>query len=162
MQIGLDQLFCAASSTVTIDFKLADKKLENFETYLLKLEKNLSFLTRVFIDIFFCKNAVLNICRYLKPFYNYNKKNNIFLKFDLKTARNHRNRLNLSCRKTRFKNITNAHINRFNSGQLNIVDVLTKSTYSREFQPPEITVCLQISNKRRPYLAWSLLSGFLT
>ena len=58
----------------------------------------------------------------------------------------------------RLKNITNAHINRFNSGQLSIVDVLTKSTYSREFQPPEITVCLQISNKRRPYLAWSLLS----
>ena len=125
---------------------------------MLRLEKNLSFLTRVFIDIFFCKNAVLNICRYLKPFYNYNKKNNIFLKFDLKTARNHRNRLNLSYRKMRLKNITNAHINRFNSGQLSIVDVLTKSTYSREFQPPEITVCLQISNKRRPYLAWSLLS----
>ena len=57
----------------------------------------------------------------------------------------------------RLKNITNAHINRFNSGQLNIVDVLTKSTYSRELQPPEITVYLQISNKRRPYLAWSLL-----
>ena len=125
---------------------------------MLKLEKNLSFLARVFIDIF-CKNAVLNICRYLKPFYTYNKKNNIFLKFDLKTARNHRNRLNLSCRKTRLKNVTIAHINRFNSGQLNKVDVLTKSTYSSEFQPPElITLCLQISNKRRPYLAWSLLS----
>ena len=32
---------CAASSTVTIDFKLADIKLESFEAYLPKLEKNL-------------------------------------------------------------------------------------------------------------------------
>ena len=33
---------CAASSTVTIDFKLADIKLESSEAYLPKLEKNLS------------------------------------------------------------------------------------------------------------------------
>ena len=32
---------CAASSVVTIDFKLADIKLESSEAYLLKLEKNL-------------------------------------------------------------------------------------------------------------------------
>ena len=31
---------CAASSTVTIDFKLADIKLESSKAYLLKLEKN--------------------------------------------------------------------------------------------------------------------------
>ena len=81
---------------------------------------------------------------YLKLFYTYKKINNIFLHFDhffFKDAKNHRNRLNLPCRKTRFKNITKANINRFNSGQLSIVDVLTKSTYSSEFQPPEITVC---------------------
>ena len=33
--------FCAASSTVTIDLKFADIKLESSEAYLLKLEKNL-------------------------------------------------------------------------------------------------------------------------
>ena len=33
------------------------------------------------IDIF-CKNAVLNICRYLKRFYTYKKMNSIILKFD--------------------------------------------------------------------------------
>ena len=33
---------CAASPTVTIDFKLADIKQESSEAYLLKLEKNLS------------------------------------------------------------------------------------------------------------------------
>ena len=64
---------------------------------------------------FFCKNAVLNICRYLTLFYTYKKINNIFLHFDhfFKDAKNHRNQLNLFRRKTQFKNITNAHINRF-------------------------------------------------
>ena len=33
------------------------------------------------IDIF-CKNAVSNICRYLKRFYTYKKMNSIILKFD--------------------------------------------------------------------------------
>ena len=33
------------------------------------------------IDIF-CKNAVLNTCRYLKRFYTYKKMNSIILKFD--------------------------------------------------------------------------------
>ena len=33
---------CAASSSVTINFKLLDIKLENSEAYLPKLEKNLS------------------------------------------------------------------------------------------------------------------------
>ena len=33
--------------------------------------------------------------------------------FFINDAKNHRNRLNHSCRKTRFKNITNAQINRF-------------------------------------------------
>ena len=39
----VDQLFVQrASSKVTIDFKLADIKLESSEAYVLKLEKNLS------------------------------------------------------------------------------------------------------------------------
>ena len=50
-------------------------------------------------------------------FYTYKRINNInFLKvrlFFTKDTNNHRNRLNHSCRKTRFKNITKAHINRF-------------------------------------------------
>ena len=42
-KVKFDQLaICAASSTVTIDFKLADIKLESSEAYLPKLEKNLS------------------------------------------------------------------------------------------------------------------------
>ena len=41
-------------------------KLGSSEAYLLKLEKNLSQRIEI-IDIF-CKNAVLNICRYLKRF----------------------------------------------------------------------------------------------
>ena len=48
---------------VTIDFDLADIKLESSETYLLKLGENLSKDFKV-VDTF-CKNAVLNICRYL-------------------------------------------------------------------------------------------------
>ena len=67
------------SSTVTIAFKLADVKLESFEAYLLKLGKNLSWDFEVIY--IFHKNAVLNICRYLKGFYVYKKTNNIFLKF---------------------------------------------------------------------------------
>ena len=31
---------------------------------------------------FFVKNVVLNICRYLKPFYTYKKINNNFLKLE--------------------------------------------------------------------------------
>ena len=37
--------------------------------------------------------------------------------FFIKDAKNHGNRLNHSCRKTRFKNISNAHINRFGPPQ---------------------------------------------
>ena len=70
--------FCAASPTVTIAFKLADVKLESSEAYLLKLGKNLSWDFEVIY--IFRKNAVLNICRYLKSFYTYKKMNNIFLK----------------------------------------------------------------------------------
>ena len=79
-KVKFDHLsICAASSTVTIDFKLADIKLESSEAYLPKLEK--SVIGFWIIDIF-CKNEVLNICRYLKRFYTYKKINNIFLKFD--------------------------------------------------------------------------------
>ena len=59
---------CAASSTVTIDFKRADIKIESSEAYLLKLEKNLSKSFQV-TDIFFNKNAVLIICRYIESLY---------------------------------------------------------------------------------------------
>ena len=56
-----------------IDFKLADIKLEKKRD----LEKNLS---KSFQDIhIFCKNAVLNIYRYLERFYTKKKINNIFL-----------------------------------------------------------------------------------
>ena len=65
---------------VTIDFKLADMRLESSEAYLLKLEKIMSSRFEI-IDIF-CENVVLNICRYLKRFYIYKKVNNSFLKFD--------------------------------------------------------------------------------
>ena len=42
-QVKFDQLsICAASSTVTIDFKLSDIKLESSEAYLLKSEKKFS------------------------------------------------------------------------------------------------------------------------
>ena len=50
---------CAASSTVTIAFKLADVKLESFKAYLLKLGKNLSWDYKVIY--IFSKNVVLNI-----------------------------------------------------------------------------------------------------
>ena len=62
-------------STVTIDFKLADTKLDSSEAFLLKLKKNLSRGFEV-IDIF-GKKVVLNICRYLKRFYTYKKINKV-------------------------------------------------------------------------------------
>ena len=65
---------------VTIHFKLADIKLESVEAYLPKLKKNLSYGLEI-IEIF-CKNVVLNICRYLKRFYTYKKINNNFLKLE--------------------------------------------------------------------------------
>ena len=51
--------------------------------------------------------------RYLKRFYTYKKIYSIYKVRPLfiKDAKNYRNRLNHSCRKTRFKNITNAHLN---------------------------------------------------
>ena len=42
-------------STVTIDFKLAGIKLESSETYLLKLEKNLSLGSVSKLKDIFCK-----------------------------------------------------------------------------------------------------------
>ena len=59
------------SSTVTIDLKIANIKLESSEACLLKLEKN----------------AVLNACRCLKGFYTDKKINNNFLKFDYSLLR---------------------------------------------------------------------------
>ena len=49
-----------------VPLKLADVKLESSEAYLLKLGKNLSWDFEVIY--IFRKNAVLNICRYLKGF----------------------------------------------------------------------------------------------
>ena len=43
------------SSTVTIDFKLADVKLESSEAYLPKLEKNLSEGFEIIEQTFFVK-----------------------------------------------------------------------------------------------------------
>ena len=81
--INLTSNWCSEfSSTVTIDFQFADTKLESSEAYLPKLEKNLSFSKGFEIIDIFCKNAVLNICRYLKRFYTYKKINSIFLKID--------------------------------------------------------------------------------
>ena len=68
-------------------FKLVDINLGSSEAYLLKLEKNLSYGFAIiffpkkykiynfvsFEIIFFVKNAVLNISRYLKRFYTYRK-----------------------------------------------------------------------------------------
>ena len=64
---------------VTIAFKLTDVNLESSEAYLLKLTKHLSWDFEVIC--IFSKNAVLNICRYLKGFYIYKKISNIFIKF---------------------------------------------------------------------------------
>ena len=84
-QYGRRDAICSASSTVNINFKLADVKLESFEAYLLKLEKNMSWGFEI-IDIF-CKNAVLNICLYLTRFYTYKKINNSSLKLDYSLLR---------------------------------------------------------------------------
>ena len=61
---------------VTIAFKLAGVNLESSEAYLPRLGKNLSWDFEVVY--IFRKNAVLDICRYLKGFYVYKKTNNIF------------------------------------------------------------------------------------
>ena len=58
---------------VTIAFKVADVKLEGSKAYLLKCGKNLSWDFEVIY--IFRKNAVLNICRYLKGSYTYKKIN---------------------------------------------------------------------------------------
>ena len=72
---------------VTIDFKLADIKRESSEAYLPKLGENVS---KDFEVIYiFRKNAVLNICRYLKRFK--------VPPFFITDAKNHRNRLFRSC-----------------------------------------------------------------
>ena len=53
--------------------------LQSSEAYLLKLGENLSWdFGAIYISR---KNAVLNICQYLKGFYINKKTNNIFLKF---------------------------------------------------------------------------------
>ena len=53
---------------------------------MLKLGKNMSWDFEVIY--IFRKNAVLNICRYLKGFYTYKKINNILLKFYYYLLRN--------------------------------------------------------------------------
>ena len=76
-EVKFDQLFVQRVLRSRLNSNL---KLESSEAYLPKLEKNLSKGFEI-IDIF-CKNAVLNICRYLKRFYSYKKINSILLKFD--------------------------------------------------------------------------------
>ena len=56
-------------SRLTSNF--AEIKLDSSEAYLPMLEKNLSYGFEI-IDIF-CKNAVLNICGYLKRFFTHKK-----------------------------------------------------------------------------------------
>ena len=56
-----------------------DVKIASSKAYLLKLGENLSWDFEVVY--IFRKNAVLDICLYLKGFYVYKKTNNIFLKF---------------------------------------------------------------------------------
>ena len=67
---------------VTIDNKIEDTKLVSSEAYLLKLGENLleDFEFKLIFTFFFCKNSVLNKCRYLTRFYTCKKINNIFLK----------------------------------------------------------------------------------
>ena len=69
--VEFDQLFVQLVLRVTIDFKLANIKLESSVAYLPKLEKN----------------TVLNMCRYLKRFYTWKKINSIFLKFEKKNIK---------------------------------------------------------------------------
>ena len=64
--------FCAVSEVscmVTIDFKLADMKLESSQRDLFSAEVTGKSVVGDFEDVYlFCKNSVLNICRYLKHF----------------------------------------------------------------------------------------------
>ena len=93
---------------VTIDFKLADIKLESSEAYLPKLEKKLSWGFEI-IDIF-CKKCGFKHLPISQTFLYLQENNNIFLK--LHKAQSAVVTL-FSCRKMQFKNITNAHMNRF-------------------------------------------------
>ena len=61
-----------------IAFKLADVKLKSSEAL---AEVRGKSVVGVEVIYMFRKNAVLDICRYLKGFYIYKKTNNIFLKF---------------------------------------------------------------------------------
>ena len=65
---------------VTIDFKLADIKLESSEAYLPKLEKKLSWGFEI-IDIF-CKKCGFKHLPISQTFLYLQENNNIFLKFD--------------------------------------------------------------------------------
>ena len=60
-------------------FLLSSFREGKLGTLVLRLWKNLSWDFEFFYN--FRKNAVLNICRYLKGFYTHKKINNIFLKF---------------------------------------------------------------------------------
>ena len=60
-------------------FLLSSFREGKLGTLVLRLWKNLSWDFEFFY--IFRKNAVLNICRYLKGFYTHKKINNIFLKF---------------------------------------------------------------------------------
>ena len=55
--------------------------------------------------------------------------------FFIKDAKNHGNRLNHSCRKTPFKNITNAHVKRF--GHLKVI-YMWRTVKKRSWCPPNI------------------------
>ena len=99
---------------VTIDFRLADIKLDSSSAYLLKLGKICYIGFRSFLN--FRKNAVLNICRYLKLFYTHKKINIISLKFDhsfIEDTKNwHGNRLNRHMLKNAIQK-HNQHANKY-------------------------------------------------
>ena len=85
------------SSTVTIDFKLADIKLESFDAYLLKLGgKNLSWDFDVIYIFVKCDFKYMPISQ---KFLNQQENKAHFLKvpsLSITDAKNHRNRLNCS------------------------------------------------------------------
>ena len=97
---------------------------------MLKLGKNLSWDFEVIY--IFRKNAVLNICRYLKGFYTYKKINNIFLKFHyylLRMPEIIEIGWIFYSEKPLIKNITNTHTNRF--GPVSVLNYLVRYCFSR-------------------------------
>ena len=71
----------------------------------------------------------------------------------IKDAKNHRNRLNLSCRKTRFKNITNTHINRVGPPLATTTATATKTSLKKWICAPSNFIALIPTRSFRQMLA---------